>query len=175
MPFASEYCDEEYEADPKKKNFVTKMKPVSEIIRMPKGKLHLPLVKRVEKERDKISQLRSFLMPLEKTVVNTSTQKDYDLLMQVYEIEGWEDDVGKLPTTRNYWNKEEICVSVGIDFVSGRKRFFGYAHKNFYQAERWKIISLQEFYNLQNISPEMINEINEWFEKYKSNRASKGE
>jgi hypothetical protein len=108
------------------------------------------------------------LTPLRKTVVNTPTPEGYDLLMQVYECGGWVWYGIDMPTNRSYWGDEQIttCVeaneSVMFDF------------KQYYQEAGYDIISLQEFYNRQNITSDTLAEINTWFETNKPNRESKG-
>lgn len=100
------------------------------------------------------------LKPLEKTVVNTPTQKKYNTLMQVFECGGlvWANE--DLPTQNNYWDhyREKTCIDAENEFKRGRKEF--------YQEEGYKVISSQEFYGIQKITPKKIGKIEEWFEKY---------
>ncbi len=110
------------------------------------------------------------LKPIEKTTVNTTTQKDYWDLMRVYECGSWKwDDGGELPTQFNVWDKyrEKTCVDAGIDHPSGvyREGEFGFANRKFNQEINWEIISTQGFYDTQKITPEILNEINVWFDE----------
>ncbi len=108
------------------------------------------------------------LKPIEKTTVNTTTQKDYWDLMRVYECGSWKWTSEDLPTQKDYWNtdKEENCINAGVDYPSGiyNKGEFGYGNIKFLQGENWKIISIQGFYDIQKITPEILNEINVWFD-----------
>jgi len=122
------------------------------------------------------------LTPIEKTAVNIPTQKDYDILMQVYEAGDWMWNKGylrtsRLPTSRNRWKNNSSCVDAGISgmsyFVELEKEFSRNSRK-FYHLNNWNIISTQEFYNIQKISQDTIKELNEWYDKNHPNRVSKG-
>ncbi len=117
-------------------------------------------------ERDEDGKPKLNLTPIEKTVVSTPTQEDYWDLMRVYECGGWEWGDGTLPIRHNYWEtyKEETCMEVGIDILRNKGKL-GYAYREFYQREGGIIISTNEFYENQKITPEMLNEINIWFDK----------
>ena len=82
--------------------------------------------------------------------------------MQVYECGGWRWNTKYLPTQNNYWYKykNKICVRAKNKFAIGT------ADSGF---KKEKIISTQEFYNVQNppITPKMLKEINDWFENGK--------
>ena len=116
--------------------------------------------KKSKLERDSEGKPRITLSPLEKTVVNTSTQEKYNILMQVYECGGWRWWDKDLPTWRNKWDdeKEKTCIEGECGF--------GYSSKKYYRMNRYKVISTKKFYKIQNITPENIEEINEWFEKH---------
>ncbi len=119
-------------------------------------------------ERDSNGKPILKLKPIKKTVVNTTTQKDYWDLMRVYECGVWNWSGGYLATQKNYWyDKEETCVDAGVDYPNGiyNKGKFGYGNIKFYRKENWKIISTQGFYDTQKITPEILNEINVWFDK----------
>ncbi len=98
------------------------------------------------------------LTPLEKTAVHSQTQEECDELMRVYEIGGWKWADGGLPTKNSSWI-EEICFDA--------KENFTYSDKDFYLKSNYKVISTQEFYNIQKITPERIKEMNKYFEKRK--------
>lgn len=102
------------------------------------------------------------LTPIKKTAINTATEKDYTQLMKILECGGWQWNSGDLPTTLNFWvfYKEKTCISgesVGQIFYGPRK---------FYQNNRYKIRTPQEFYDAQKppITPEILREVNDWFE-----------
>lgn len=100
------------------------------------------------------------LIPSEKTAVHIPTQENYNELMRIYECGGWRWHIGF-----NFWevHKKETCVSAGISY-NNPKGEFEYWGKRFYLRENWKIISPQEFYEKQKITPKMLNEINKYFE-----------
>ena len=113
-------------------------------------------------ERDAQGKPKIKLTPLEKTAVNTLTQEEYNTLMQVYERGGWKWCTGELPTSENLWKdyKEKTCIKVSNKFT--------FATRNYYEKERYhQIIPTKEFYNKQNITPDMIKEINKYFESKK--------
>lgn len=110
------------------------------------------------------------LKPIEKTAVNTPTQEEYWDMMRVYECGDWKWASGTLPTEKNDLKKDltKICVDAGIDSVTGNLKRFGYAFKIDYLRICYNIISPREFYYEQGITPKMLKEINDWFDK--SNR-----
>ena len=121
-------------------------------------------------ERDKDGKPKLDLTPIEKTVVNTPTQEDYWDLMRVYELTGWKWGAGGLPTQKSFWDdyKENTCIEAGVDYPSGvyNEGKFGYFGTAFYQdLPGWNVITTQEFYQRQNITPEMLNEVNVWFDR----------
>ena len=125
------------------------------------------ILERDEKRKPKLS-----LTPLEKTAVHTPTQESYWDLIRVYECGGWRWGGVVLPTQANNWRvyKEETCVEAGVDYFSGGKYDNGkfcFGSRGLHQEENWKIIPPQEFYDAQTppITPEMINEINKWFDE----------
>lgn len=122
------------------------------------------------------------LIPLEKIVVHTPTQEIYNQLMRVYEIGHWISN-GLRPATKvDLWKlyKSRTCVDAGINiFVSihegGRilqpkfgiweGKFKFYQRKDpMMERKKLKTISTEEFYQIQKITPEIIKEINKYFE-----------
>ncbi|MDP2672709.1 MAG: hypothetical protein Q8O84_02770 [Nanoarchaeota archaeon] len=116
------------------------------------------------------------LTPLEKTAINAQTQEKHDELMQIYEAGKWRWNGRILPT--NYSNfifyKEKNCVEAGISCYNNLKGFFGCSSEKFYKSRNWKLISINEFYEMQGIIKEDLFELNKWFDENKPNRASKG-
>ena len=111
------------------------------------------------------------LIPMKKTAVNTKTQEEYWDLMRIYECGGWKWGSGCLPTLpkeRNRWEicTEEFCAEAGFDYFNDDLEKFRYASKKFYKEMGYNIISPQEFYDKQEskITPEMIKEINDFFD-----------
>lgn len=86
------------------------------------------------------------LKELPNTVVHVPTQAEYDELMQIYEDAGWKWCSGRKPKVAKRWDaeEEETCVEV--------KNSFGYAIKTFYENQGWKIITLQQFKELQGLT-----------------------
>lgn len=118
--------------------------------------------------KDELIKLASIqnikLEPLERTVVNTKTQEEFNELLRVYERGGWRCGGGALSISclEKFWNdyKEETCVSAGVDYRFEQKGRFGYGIKSFYLKKNWNVISIQEFYEMQKITSDKLNEIN---------------
>ncbi len=118
-------------------------------------------------QRDSNGKPKLNLIPIKNTVVNTTTQKNYWDLIRIYECGGWKWVSEDLPTQNNHWNsyKEETCVDASVDYPSGiyKKGTFGFANRGSYEKEN--LISTQGFYDTQKITPEILNEINVWFDE----------
>ncbi|MDO8516870.1 MAG: hypothetical protein Q7S33_01985 [Nanoarchaeota archaeon] len=109
------------------------------------------------------------LTPLADVAVNTTTQEDYWILLRVYECGSWGWVGGESFTGVNYWIRYGSNTSIDAG-VSYNKRIIGKAcvsPKEFLISHDWKIILPQEFYKIQKITPEILNEVNEYFEKKK--------
>ena len=111
-------------------------------------------------ERDLEGKPKITINPLKKTVVHVPTIEKYKTLMQVYDCGGWRWS-GLGPATLYNWdmNKEETCVDV--------KNGFAYGSKAYSQREGEEIISIEEFHNMQKITPDMLREIKNYFETKK--------
>jgi len=112
-------------------------------------------------ERDLEGKPKITLKELKETAVNTLTQEIYNTLMQVYECGGWKWYGGDLPTQDNYWTyyKGKTCIRV--------KNEFSYEDEKYYRKTiGYKIISTKRFYKIQNITPDMLGEINKWFKEH---------
>lgn len=122
------------------------------------------------------------LISIDRAGVNPRTQEEYDTLMQVFELGGWRWDKysGPLPTEFNAWRicKADTCVAAGnMWWAGGRidRGKFGFHNRQAYETSGTKIIEPEQFYNAQpKITAEKLREINQWFDKYKPNRKSKG-
>ena len=111
-------------------------------------------VKNLERDSDVKPKIK--LTPLEATVVNTRRYEDFVSLMRVYECGGWTWSTGELPTScLNLWNEYEGGTYVGINDK------FKYG-KYIYEGD--EIISIQEFYEKQNITQEQMVIIKSYFE-----------
>ncbi len=109
------------------------------------------------------------LTPLENTAVST-TYKEMHELLRVYELGGWKWCDGDLPTEKLFdgYRYDHTCFEAGINIgLKKRKERFAYGHKTYFIEHDYKIISPQEFYDKQKITPKMLNEINKYFEERK--------
>jgi len=136
----------------------------------PKEETHTPESKLTQiLKRDRNGKPILQLTPIEKTAVNIPTQEDYWDLMRTYELGEWRWWGGELLTQKNFWidNKEQTCIGAGVNHPSGvyDEGKFKYSNRKTYLKEDWEIISPQEFYQRQNITPEILREINEWFDE----------
>ena len=98
------------------------------------------------------------LNPLEKIVVNPSTEEEHNELMRVYECGGWGAELmGLLATYTCGWKNygEKTCSKAQDKFSSDSIDWFS--------SQNYKIISPQEFYDKQKITQEQIKEINKYF------------
>jgi hypothetical protein len=104
------------------------------------------------------------LRALKNTLVKVYFVEEYDQLMQVYEAGGWVWRSFNSPTNyKNSLNRDsniEICNQFRQTDAEEVNRYFS-------------IIGPREFYKIQGIREEEIEEIKVWFEKYKPHRRSK--
>lgn len=124
-------------------------------------------------ERDENGKSKLNLTPIKKTAVHTPTLEDYNTLMQVCECGGWKWYNERLSTAwdiRDQW-KEETCVFTEAIYENGvgicSKGIIYYCDRELFQEENWDVISTSKFYEIQKVTPEMIKELNEWFNKNK--------
>jgi ethanolamine ammonia-lyase small subunit len=119
------------------------------------------------------------LVSLAETAVNVQTQKEYDTLMQIYEAGNWKWITKELPTEYNSWKeyryKTKTCINAGLSKSVPKVEInelviFEKDNNQDYET----ILSLKEFYLKQNLTTEMIKELNNWYNKHKQNRKSKG-
>jgi hypothetical protein len=78
--------------------------------------------------------------------------------MKIYECGIWEWCLGNSPTSHNGWSSfgEETCVDAEDRFVS-RDRALS-------KANGLKVITLQEFYDAQGITPEILKKVKDYFD-----------
>ena len=127
-------------------------------------------------EYDENGKPKLELKILEKTAVHVPTPEEYDTLMQIYDCAGRIWGSGDLPTDYQAWNdeKENTCIDVQDYKGNLDSPEFRYQNIKFYKDySGWNIISFQEFCEIQGITPEMIKEINTYFEKHHPDRKSK--
>jgi hypothetical protein len=108
------------------------------------------------------------LKPIKSTAVHTPDLVGYLELMRVYEYGTWRWRDDKLPSKVNIWDeyKEETCISAcpKMTIQCFRQRIL-YSPKKLYLDEGWKVISTQEFYKEQKITPKLLFEINNCFKR----------
>jgi len=106
------------------------------------------------------------LTPEEKTLIHIPTQKEYDVLMQIYDAGNWKwGGVYKSITVPNHWTdyNNQTCIDI-------KDNMCYYCKSNYNR----KIISIQEFCTVQKINQDIINQLNQYYDKHYPNRASKG-
>lgn len=89
---------------------------------------------------------------LKNTVVNTKTKAEYDELMRLLEDDGWKWSNGALPTWSNSWlaDEKDTCIEVT------KKSLLYYDSKSYYQDEGYKVITLDEFKEVQGIGKRKV-------------------
>ena len=105
-------------------------------------------------------------------VVYTSLQKEYDVLMQICEAGGRTFAGRYSPTEKNIWRNDEYKARTCIIDCEGE----GYLYPSTidYEAKRNRVLNLDGYIRMHEISPETINKIKNWFEENKPDRESKG-
>ena len=107
-----------------------------------------------------------FIIPLINTAVNLRSQKQYDTYMQICEVGGWRvgDEIdGDLPTkASNIWSeyKRNTCVNAGVHPRGWRGALCYGRIKDF---ELNKIITLDDFCEMEDILPGMLGQIRDYF------------
>lgn len=95
------------------------------------------------------------LEPICGIAVNVPTKEKSDDLMKIYEMGGWVDYNGELPTKYNPWNryKKNSCVEIKDEFRVYSKKHFLDLNKDYC------VITLDEFYKHEKISSRQIKQI----------------
>lgn len=92
-------------------------------------------------------------------VVHTPTKEDFDTLMRIYEAGGWTRWDNLFPTCKRSdvfsIYKKETCVNASNLFTN--------TSRNESASEKLVIMTTQDFYHKQQITPEIISEINKYF------------
>ena len=112
------------------------------------------------------------LTPLEKTVVNTPTQHDFDTLMRVYECGGWKWDGDMLPTEVTLPHVETIGVGLQTCLTTGTyngksEGKFAWCKFNEARQDNKRIILPEEFYEIQRVTLRQVIEVNRYFDMRK--------
>ncbi len=116
------------------------------------------------------------LLPMGSHVfLNIKSQKEYDNLMQIYELGDWTWISGKYPTNTNHYfvHKRNTCINIGPDKDYGKRRIRLHNLKDL-DMDLSHIIKTPEFFGLQGINIHKLNQANIYFEYCKPNRKSKG-
>ncbi len=109
------------------------------------------------------------LISLNNVFVNPKTLIQCNELMRVYELGGWRY-YGYLPTKFDFWEryKESTLIGTEFNYLFSKNDGFDFRDKNdSCLKEGYKIISLQEFYRIQNISPKTLKKIDKSFKMLK--------
>jgi len=115
---------------------------------------------------------RLYLVSYEDAAIRTETQKTYDSLMQIFELGGVKSLNNKLPTETNFWEEFENKTNISIDFYGGR---FFHSDNSFYGVPNVTPISLDQFLTYIRLPKKVLKkEINDKFDLFNPNRASKG-
>lgn len=113
-----------------------------------------------ELKRDGEGKPQLELRSLGNIAVDTSNLGEFRILMRVYECGGWVWRNEKLPTEFKFSKlyKTSPCV---MAFNS----YFCSTRYDFEINDGSKIISSQEFYDIQKVTPKHIEEINRYFQE----------
>jgi hypothetical protein len=139
--------------------------------------LNKPITNNIEQKLTYINEIPKLsLTPLDNTVVNTITQKEYDNLMQIYDAGEWKL-VGSESNImmRNYWDfrRETTCIEAGINDITPTKTRLGFDPKEVYIKNNQTILSFDEFCKIEEITREIITELNNYYNKNYPNRKSR--
>ena len=109
------------------------------------------------------------LKPYSIRAVNTQTQEQYDILMQVLECGRWRRLDDYLPTKMDSWlmHAKNTCVDVD-PYIFGGKIKFGIGNKESMSSlinGGRILIPLNDFCDYEGITPTNLQEINEYFAK----------
>jgi hypothetical protein len=109
------------------------------------------------------------LTPLTQTIINITTQDEYDTLMKIYDAGNWKWSDNTNSIMKNKWLKytKRTTIDAKNEFFYEDKIIEKIVTKN-------RIISLKEFYKIQNITQNTIEELNNYYHKNHPNRTSKG-
>ena len=102
------------------------------------------------------------LHDIKDTAVHTRTQADYNTLMRTYECAEWQwGSTGAKPTEINVWSMEqgETRVRAHDEFSWGLVADF--------QELSCRILTLSDFYKKQNVTEDMLDQINTYYEGLK--------
>lgn len=106
------------------------------------------------------------LKELPDVLVKTPKQKNYDLLMELYEAGGWSWENGYLPTA--------YMLLVGPTTLIEAKDYFKDSDLSEDQSGR-KRITIDQFCEMENIDQLQRLEVIKWFKYNKPNRRSIGQ
>lgn len=113
------------------------------------------------------------LHEISEVAVKIGTPEEHDTMMQIYQSGGWQCEVlkdmagGASATLCNYATESKNkCVTV--------QKIFQFDYEKNLDALNYDIWDTSFFYNIQGITPEIIKELNKWYDENHSNRICKG-
>jgi hypothetical protein len=104
----------------------------------------------------------------ENTKVHAQTQKEYDNLMQIYESAGLKLKNNENPTTYNFWELFQERTAISND------KYHIQPTKTELTKDNKKQHEFDTFCQIHHITPNMLTELNIWYNTNKPDRESKG-
>jgi len=130
-----------------------------------------------EKEYDELRDILKYdikykprlnLKNLENTSIHLPTREIYDETLMIYESGNWTFKAEEPPLLIDYWKgNENLSILAEMIDYDGEGKKVMYSDKTRDLKEGTKVISLEDFCKIQNISPEKRKEINEYFKDRK--------
>ncbi|MBU2615518.1 MAG: hypothetical protein KKC19_00240 [Nanoarchaeota archaeon] len=65
----------------------------------------------------------------------------------------------------NFLGGEGACITAGVDYASKKQEIFGFKQRDFFIRRGYRIISPKEFYEIQKVTTEDRERVNDWFER----------
>lgn len=141
-----------------KKPSIEEIRKIEQELMIP-SQLQLPTVKNII-PRDANGRPIVKLEEIEKIVVRTPTEQDYNILMRVYDCAGWKWSHGHSPLVwtppKEDFKFDKIYFDIKNPFRYGTRYFSSYA-----------VFMPEQFYKEEKISREVLIEINKYFEQRK--------
>jgi hypothetical protein len=129
--------------------------------------------------------IKIYLKSLKKnTCINIKTQKEYDNLMQIYHTAKWywHNYHIRYPVFVNAWPeyKDKTCITTKTNWLEDKEPILSFEKKEnrlwkiSARIQGYKIITLEEFYKKQDITPKIIEILNDYYDTNYDFRPSKG-
>jgi len=131
------------------------------------------------------TKIKLDLKPLKKnTCINVKTQKEYDNLMQVYNTVDlhWHEYHIRWPLFLNNWPeyKDKTCITTSTNWLEHKEPIQKFEKKEdtiwkiITKIQGYKIITMEEFYKKQDITPKIIELMNNYYDTNHNYRLCKG-